>query len=672
MTFAADGAFGTSGVDWKLKAGEKVTVQASQAGKKLPGDGVFGVPIVVDAGKTIVALTFTPSLNVGLSEGVGDLQFGFSAGGSVAFRSGRVFDLGGGAGPTLLDALKSIFSTGIVPANVLDLAAMQDGDIGSVSGSGTLKLSATFDVAQVFNPGASLTLPIKKLGDVKLEAGASLEVGASVGLSGSYQIRVYKLPGGKVRLGYYKMSGSQFEFDVTASVGVSLTAGKTELLEKLMGMLGTPKTDPVSLVDAGLSDDQIQDLKDAVEASLSRSIAVSLAGNFAVDNSKSTMFEYEFDLGNLGNEGVSALNQALQGDLSALTSHASTDLPQGVRLLVSELDEVRKKTTTWKLNFLGLLNVLSVTELILSGKTLFNADTGELVVTDFASAKKILIVTRPLEAETKKLHKMLMQSLVITAAYRASGTQPLSGSLSGSMSYFDQVANAKKQTISDYLDNLVGVELITPADKAAFLAGSFSGRASVFLDASFTDADFTTMFFDGAGNERDAESYERMGRQAIAALIQKDDENDFRRQPMLVGNAASDKLWKEMSDAGQASMHLVLAAPFNSGPNLEILIHDYTVIKWWADSMTKAAKGVRKMKEFIESTGQSAEELQTDAAFIKARNELTKALGAVASDATPDFLDAWGVLAMDSAAGGNGKLSGILLTTGPLLSKHRG
>jgi len=668
LNFAADGTFGTSGVDWKFAAGASVFVQAAQEGKQVPGDSVFGHPIKVGAGKTMVATTFSPTLSVGLSHGIGDLQFGFSAGGSVAFRAGRLFDVTGNPGLTLAEALKSLLSTAVVPANVLDLATMEEGDIGSVSGSGNLKFSASFDVAQVFNPAASVNLPLKQLGKVSLQVGASLEVSAGVTLSGSYQIRVQKLANRKVRLGYYKLADSQFQFGVAASLGVSATAGKIDIVKQLMGLLGAPQADEVALVEAGLSKEQIESLAAAVKASLDRSLAVSLAGSFATSNARSRMFEYEFDLDAMGAEGVAALDGALQGDLSDLTAGAP---PAGVRLLTSELDEVRKKKVTWKINFLGLVNVLKVSELIVHGHTLFNADTGELVVTDEVTAKKLTVTTRPLEAEPKKLHKMLLQSLMITAAYRASGTQALASNLTGSMSYFEQVANANRTKVSDFLDNFVGLELMTAAEKTAFLTGSFSGRASVFLDAAFTDADFGAMFFDAAGRPHGQEHYERIGRAAVANLIQPRDEHDFRRKPMIADEPASEKLWKAMSAAGQPNFPVVLPAALNHGVRLAMITHDYTVIVWWATSMAKAAKAVGKMKAFIATTGKTAEQLQNDKKFKALRDDLNDALKDVASDALPDFLDAWGVLAMDAAAARGSALTGILVTTGAILSKQR-
>ena len=669
MNFAAGGSFGTSGVDWKFQAGARVTVNATQAGKKVPGDQVFGNPLVVPANQTFVGVSFSPSLAAAVSTSVGDLQFGFSAGGSVEFVAGRGFDIT--TPPTLKNALADLLKTSVVPGNVLDVRQMRDGDYGSVGGAGTLSVSASFDIAKMFNPLALATVPLKQIGTVKLDAGASLTVGASIGIRGKYQVRVRKLAGEKVQLGFYKMAGSQFQFDVNASVGASLTVGKKELLAQLMGMLGAPKADITELVDAGLSDDQIDDLKKAIEASMNRSIAVSLAGSFAVAKDKTQVFEYEFELDRLGADGVDALNRALQADLSPLTSRDSTSLPQGIRMLTSELDEVRKKSIVWKLNFLGIVNVLRLSELVRTGKSMFNAETGELVITDTVTAKTLEVTTFPLAADTKKLHKLLLRSLVITAAYRASGTQPVARELSGSMSYFEQTGNANRATISNFLDNFTGSALISQAEQVAFLSATFSGRASVFLDAEFSDANFAAMFIDPAGNPFRQEHFDTIGRAAVAAIVQDTDDNNFRRLPMLVGDRKSNTLWKSMTDAGPASLQTVLPTSVRSGIPLQLLTHDYIVIRWWSKAMSDVATEVLKMRDFLNASTKTAEELKDDADFIRRRDKLNDALEDVASNSLPDFLDAWGVLAMDGACNGSAILRGILVTTGPVLVKSR-
>lgn len=554
LKFAADGSFGTSSIDWKLGGGATVTVSATQSGVAIPGDELFINPIVVGSNQTVVSVAFSPTLAASFATGIGDLHFGFSVGGGVEFRSGRTYEVASVA-PSLKDALADMFSTGIIPGNIVDVKDMKARDIGSVSGVGELKMSGSFDVVRAINPLVSPTLLLKQIGTAQFDAGASLTVGANVTVRGRYQVRVQKLTDNTVRLAYYKMAGSQFDFSVKASAGATLTLQKKELLEKLMGFLGTPKADVTALVDAGLSDQQIADIQKAIEASISRSVAISLAASFSSSKDETKVFEYEFDLGLLGNDGVAALQAALQADLSALTS--ANVLPAGIRLIHSELEVVRKQRTVWKINLIGLLNVLHVHELISKGTTLFNADTGELVITDSTTGKNLRVETRPLEADTKKLHKVLLQSLVITAAYRASGLQKTL-EFTGAMTYFEQSGNANRGNISDMLDNFVCAMLISPEEKKAFLEGrSFSGRASVFFDLTLTHADLTAMFLK-AGVARDQDDYELIARQCMERLVQPGDERDFRRVLLNFSDAGND-LWRRARSAGPAALQSVLS-----------------------------------------------------------------------------------------------------------------
>src|SRR5206468_2908178 len=124
-------------------------------------------------------------------------------------------------------------------------------------------------------------------------------------------------------------------------------------------------------------------------------------------------------------------------------------------------------------------------------------------------------------------------------AYRVSGVQKFLD-FNGSMSYFEQLAKVRQQDISDFLDNFVGLGLITAAEKADFLKGQFAGRASVFLELTFDDPAFTAMFIDQNGRPLGQETYDAFGRQCVAQLVQPGDEHDFRRIPMV---AANDALW---------------------------------------------------------------------------------------------------------------------------------
>jgi hypothetical protein len=290
-----------------------------------------------------------------------------------------------------------------------------------------------------------------------------------------------------------------------------------------------------------------------------------------------------------------------------------------------------------------------------------------LLISDAVTGKKITVETRPLVAVPDKLRKIFMQSMILTAAYRASGIQKML-TLEGSMSYFEQVANANPRRISDFLDNFVGVGLASATEKAAFLKSAFNGRASVFLDVAFDDAAFEAMFVDSHGGAIGKATYDQLGRQAVALLIQPGDEQEFRRIPM---EAANDALWKQMTELGQFAMVTVMPRLLKDNLRFALVVHDYTVIRWWSAAMSTASKRVVDMRRFLTHSGADAEQLKDDNDFKKKRADLEKSLADVVSNAQPEFLDAWGVVVMHRAAQGRAKARGILLTSTSILVKSR-
>lgn len=664
MTFHHAGAFGSSGVDWTLQAGARSLVHANQAGSNIVGDEVFGDPIAVPADKTFLSYTLSPTIVAGAGGAVGDLRFGFKIGSALLFRSGRFFELGGGAGPSLREALTQVLSKTSLPGDVADLEAMSAGDVASVSGSGEFQVSASFDLAAAMNPLAAPTLGLNAIGAIQVKAGASITVGAKVGISGSYQIRVVKLDGNRISLGYYRMAGSEFQFEVNASAGVSASLGQREFLVRLLSGLSTAtKADIVNLVDAGMSDQQIGEIQAAITASIQRSLSLSLIAGFTASAKDEAVFEYEFDLSLLDVVGREALHLALDGDLAPLTAVGSGALPSGVRLIRSQLETLKKKSFTWKINLLGIVNVLHLTELVRTGKVLFEPASGELVITDSITYKEIFVKTRPFEADTQKLRKLLMQSMVVTAAYRASGMRNFLG-FSCSLTYFDQTANARKQSISDYLDHFLALGLIDGNGKTDFLTAPAAGRASLLLDLSLNDAGFQAMFKNPDGLSRSQEDYDVIGRKCVLQLVQAGDENDFRRIPML-----DNGLWKHMTELGQFGMRTVMPQALSGTVAFALVVHDYTVIRWWSAAMKTAAERVAGMLAFLK--GADAETLKDNNDFKKKRNDLSVSLVALVKNSQPDFLDAWGLIAMDAAARQSAVVRATLLTQEAFLVKGR-
>ena len=445
---------------------------------------------------------------------------------------------------------------------------------------------------------------------------------------------------------------------------MSATIGARDFLTPILSSFSTaPKADIANLVDAGLSDLQIVEIQTAIKASIQRSLSLSLMAGFGVSSKNEAVFEYEFDLSLLDAPAREALHHALDGDLSALTAHGAATLPRGVKLLSSRLETMRKKSFTWKINLLGIVNVFHLTELIRTGKVLFVPETGELVITDSVTHKSIFVKTRPFEADAEKLRKVLMQSMVLTAAYRVSGMRNFL-SFSCSQTYFDQVANARKPVISDFLDHFVALGLISTPDKAAFLATPASGTASLALDLSLNDAAFRNMLTGAAGLPLLQEDYDSIGRKCILQVVQPGDENDFRRIPMQ-----DDTLWKQMTSLGQFSMRSVMPPQLKGDVAFSIVQHDYTVIRWWSAAMSTAAEQVAAMQAFL--NGADPETLKDNNDFKKKREELAKAVTTIVKNSQPDFLDAWGILAIDAAAHHRAAVHATLLTNSSFLVKDR-
>ena len=664
MSFKQAGSFGSTRSEWTVQAGLRSLVSTAQAGAAIAGDGVFGDPILVPADQSFLAYTFSPTLSLGAGASAGDLSFGFNAASTFEYRSGKFFDLAGGAGPSLGVALKALLSQATIPGDVADLEQMQTGDISSLSGSGQFRASAQFDLAAALNPLATPTLGLNAIGALQIKAGASVTVGASVTFNGTYQIRVAKLDANRVSLGYYKLAASEFRLEVNASAGVSASLGGRDFLTPILSGLSTaPQADIVNLVDAGLSDTQIAEIQTAIKASIQRSLSLSLMAGFASSSRNEAVFEYEFDLSLLDASAREALHHALDGDLSALTSRDASALPPGVKLLRSQLDTMRKKSFTWKINLLGIVNVFHLTELIRTGNVLFVPSSGDLVITDSVTHKSIFVKTRPFEADAEKLCKVLMQSMVLTAAYRVSGMRNFLG-FSCSQSYFDQVANARKQVISDFLDHFVALGLIGDPEKVAFLATPAAGTASLALDLSLDDAAFRSLFRDAAGQPLLQEDYDSIGRKCVLQLVRPGDENDFRRLPMQ-----DDNLWRQMTALGQFSMRSVMPPQLKGDVPFALVQHDYTVIRWWSAAMSKAAQQVAAMLNFL--NGADPETLKDNNDFKKKREALASAVTNIVKNSQPDFLDAWGILAIDAAAHNRAAIHATLLTNNSFLVKDR-
>lgn len=654
---------GIDGSEMKIGAGVSGSIRLFSAkDKQLFDPETFADPITVNANQLYLAMGTAAKLSTDLTNKNGDLSFGFSAGTQIALTTYRLFEkpAGGGSFPTCLDALKQTIGGFVIPGDLEDLTKMTTGTVATVEGNGSIKFSGSVDVLSVVNPLAAVNLP-EPIGALKLSSGSAIKVGASFEISGAYQIRAQKIGNDKVRLGYYKKRGTEFNLKVTASSGLSIGVGKFDLLEPLLKAVSSnPALDMEELKKGGLNEAQIEAIKKVVEAGISRKLEIALGFELTSQGTSEAAFLFEIELSKLDETGRKALHNALDGDLSGLAAREE-QLPAGVSLVRSIFTEIQKEKHALKLNLLGIYNFISVSTLILKGTVMFEPATGELIITDTATASRIAASTFNFAADSEKLRKVLAESVLITAAYRCSKLVTHQPELKIAHSYFELHTKTDKTVMKNNLDVLESLGLMKASEKEQLLSEATQfGRTTFYAETAYDDKLVNDLFLKN-GAPRTQEEYERAGRKALALLVQRGEEDQFRRLP-----ATDDNLWQEMTQQGQFNFRFIEKLKNLPTAALAAVSSDYTVIMWWAESMKEMSEKLAEMRQFVKNNPGIDPE---NNAFKSLRKKLASKLKEVASNTKSEFGDPWGLVAMDQVSGG--KASAEALMTGPKLAVFR-
>ena len=622
----------------------------------------FAEPINIGPGQFYVGIGTSVTVSTGLTNERGDLSFGFDAGSQMELTSYRLFEASPGGGvPKFVDAVKESLAGFSLPGDLEDLAQMPEGSVAAVAGNGNIKLSGTFDMFSVVNPLAVVSLP-DPLGELKVSSGNTIKVGASFEISGAYQIRIQKTGPEKVRLGYYKKRGTEFGVKASASAGLVAGLGDFDVIEAVLQAISSePKVDIETLKNGGLSDAQITAIKKVVEAGISKRLEIALGFEFSSEEASEAAFVFEFALDRLDEAGRKALHNALDGDLSDLGRNEA-ELPAGVRFVRSIFTEIQKRRHALKFNLLGIYNSISVSTLVLKGRTLFDPATGEVIITDAATASRIAASTLNFAADNEKLKKVMAESVLLTVAYKFSKlVTHLQPELAITHSYFELHSKTSATVLRNNLDVFEALGLMESSEKNDRISGATTfGRTTLLAETSYDDALLNSIFLNN-GSPRSRSEYEIAGRRALALLVQSDEGDAFRRMP-----AVDDALWREMSQQGQPNFKFIGALkPLNSAA-LGAVTSDYTVIKWWAESMAEMGERLAEMRRFLDEHPGVARENKT---FKSLRKKLGSKMKEVASQTKRQFGDPWGLVAMDQASGG--RAGARALITGSSLAVFR-
>lgn len=674
LSFEHDVPIGISQAEMTVKAegGGRLRLLGPKD-KQLIDPDVFGEPIKIDEGQFYVSVGVTASLAAHLSAEVRDLSFGFDAGGQVAFAVYKPFTKFGtpGAFKPFVQAVEETARDFVLLGDIEDLSKMSGGLVATAEGSGKLKFSAEAELLSFVNPLAKIDLP-DPVGELKVTAGGSVKVAATYQLTGEYQIRAQKLDKQKVRLGFYKKLGKEFTLSVSAKAGVSASVGSFELFERVLKAVSkNPELDKKQLEAGGLSAGQIKDIEDAVKAAISRKLELAASLELSAASSDAAAFDYDIDLSKLKDEGRAALHKALDGDLTALAGGAAA-MPAGITLRRSILTEIQKKKHTFKLNLIGIYNFIDISTLTLNGRVMFVPETGELLITDKATASHLVASTFNFAADQGKLRKVLAESFLITAAYRCSQTVVQNPSLEIAHSYFElHSPKTNRQTLKDNLDVVEAMGLMTRQEKEKLL-GNFDdfGSTTFFAETNYDDSLATSLFLKADGTPREEAEFERTGRDAIRALVQQGDDHDYLR--FL---ATDEAFWKAVKDAGTRDnlrkIDKIKEIRNDKKIPIDFILNrvsgNRVLILWWAKEMRGMAEKLAEIRNVIKANPALKPDSNT---FKGLRRDLTKHLKGVAERTKDEFGDPWGLIATDLSTGRNAKAK--VRVTGPRVALRRG
>jgi hypothetical protein len=635
-----------SEIDLAPTAQATIRVNASPGTSLFDSDPFHAVAKVPDH-TGYVSVGFQGSLDLGVDGSDGDLTFGIDKTSTVSLEYLKAFPLGAGE-PTLGDALGRTLSSFVIPADLSDLGELSINDIATVSGQGNLKVSGGVKVTASPNPLASVDLPLGA-GTIAVKAGAIAGLLASFTISGSYQLRARRRDADTIELSFLRERGTTLKADLSASAGITAKLGDTDLIAAILGTISTDSAGDKKLL-SDLQPAEVKTLTDAIKGGLDHSLQASLDAVLSAMTDDQAAFQYEIQPARLNAEASDAVHRALDGNLCQLTAmedcvQAGNILAPGVKMLNSVLSETGKHGVTLRINLIGILNYLTVSELIRDSETLKDAVTGDVTIKETVTGNRITALIEP--ARSEALRKVIFDSVLATTSYRAGKAVAVAGpDLECRQVHFALNQNTNQQIMGDYLRWFIALQLLTAQDKATTLSQFIEGGPSTcVLRTSFGDVDCVSMFFDELGNLREKQYYLEFGRKAMGALLDPDHQTIDHLRYQIV----DDKLWLKALDIG-ANVNLgPLLGLSTADPRVEYLIGDVMLITDWAEAMVKAGPLVRDVRTFVGDADPTT--LFHNNEFKKKRDALQKRLAAMIEASKNRFDEPWGMVCLFWAGG---------------------
>lgn len=591
-----------------------------------------------------VSVGFQGSLDLGVSGSDGDLTFGLDSESGIGLEYFKAFPLGSGE-PTLGDALVQTMATYVIPADISDLSALNVNDMATASGSGSLQFSAGVQVNAVPNPLVSISLPLGG-GSAAVKAGVIAGVSGTFKISGNYQVRARRIDADTIELSFLRESGTTWKAEPSASAGIAGTLAGFDLISALIGAISTdPAHDKQQL--ASLRPEEVETLAAALKSGLDHSLKASIDLVLSTSTDDQAAFQYYVQPAKLSMDANVAVHKALDGDLTRLTAmeDAMQDggiLAPGLQMRNSLSTKLRKGDTTLKINLLGIVNLVNVSDLILKGEVLSDEVSGDVTIKETVTGNRISAITNSLD-RNEALRKAIFDSVLATTSYRAGKAITLPPALTCQQVHFALNQKTNQQIFGDYLNWFCALRLLTTVERPTFLAQfAGNGPSTCVLRTSFSDNDCTTMFLGASGNLRGRPDFLEIGRQAMRALL--DRELDPLRYQIV-----DDALWPKALEIGASPQLGTLVGLSTADPRVGLLVGDVFVITGWADAMSQVGAAVLDVRNFVGSADPGT--LVQNNVFKQKSGALQSKLAAVVKASTIRFDEPWGMVSLYWAAG---------------------
>jgi hypothetical protein len=546
----------------------------------------------------------------------------------------------GGGYPTLKTALEAVCNAYSLPCSVAEMQTLPVGTVFVYATLGKLEFKASLDLLAVVNPTASLGAA-QSARLINVKAGPAVTLGGGFSLTGDFEVRLWNKDGKIIQLGYYKKQGTTFTVAFKAGAGTDISAGGFDVIAKIYGLLGSEgKLDP-AWVKANIPASVAAEVEEAYKAAVQTRLSIAIEEECDTTLSDQVAFSWSFNAEAMDEDGQSAFDAAIRGDLSRLMD--SSALPAGVTRVGSVFDKLESDKHRFTFNFLGLFDHAGVEEASLR-MTVKTSEDGQVVIADKATLSRLGATATPF-VKTDLLRKVLVEDFVATVAYNT-----LLGHLATNIevhyTYYDYLRHAHISDLATFVNTAaVLADAGDPKkDWAALLQSGISSQsASLLASLAYDNASAVRLFFDGAATARNAAAYEAVARQALVLTP------GLGLHDAFVSFLKDDAKWRRLVDAGApGSFYAVLGADQLDPPVWAKAAYAWTRhILTWAPAMHSAAQALQEVMDYAKSKP----DLQplSDSVFIQKRRTLGGLLR-TAVQAAPLFHDALGIVTIRLAA----------------------